>query len=184
MVPIASLWLPILLSAAFVWIASAIVWTVLPHHKKDFSGVADEAAARKALGGLAPGQYNIPHVESMAEMKNPAVVAKFTEGPCAFVTVLPSRVPAMGKAMVGSFLFYLVVAGIIAYVTSRTVDPGTEYLRVFQVAGTVAWLAYGFGAIPDAIWFGRPWSSVWKLMGDALLYALLTGGTFGAFWPR
>lgn len=31
-----SLWLPILLSAAVVWIVSAIVWMALPHHKQDF----------------------------------------------------------------------------------------------------------------------------------------------------
>ncbi len=55
MVTITSLWLPILVSAAFVWIASAIVWMVLPHHKSDFGRVTDEEAARNVLRDLKPG---------------------------------------------------------------------------------------------------------------------------------
>ena len=34
------------------------------------------------------------------------------------------------------------------------------------------------------IWFGRPWSGVFKGFGDALIYALLTGGAFGWLWPE
>ena len=37
--------------------------------------------------------------------------------------------------------------------------------------------------VPDAIWFGRPWSFVMKGQFDALLYALLTAGVFGWMWP-
>ena len=54
---------------------------------------------------------------------------------------------------------------------------------MFQLTGTVAWLAYGMALIPDAIWFGRPWSSVTKGIGDALVYGLLTAGAFGWLWP-
>ena len=37
--------------------------------------------------------------------------------------------------------------------------------------------------VQDAIWFGRPWSSAWKVLGDALLYGLMTAGVFGWLWP-
>ena len=33
---IIDLWLPILVAAVLVWIASALIWTVLPWHKSDF----------------------------------------------------------------------------------------------------------------------------------------------------
>jgi hypothetical protein len=36
--------------------------------------------------------------------------------------------------------------------------------------------------VPDAVWFGRPWSAVGKQAVDALVYALLTGGVFGWLW--
>ena len=175
----------ILLSAIIVWIASAIIWMVLPHHKKDYQGLSDEDAARAALRpqNLVPGQYNIPHCMSMADMKKPEMQKRFDEGPVGFITILPNGIPAMGKNMALTFVFYLVISAIVAYVASRTLAPGSDYLAVFRVVGTVTWLAYGTAVIQDAIWFGRPWSSVVKSVFDALVYALLTAGVFGWLWP-
>ena len=45
-----------------------------------------------------------------------------------------------------------------------------------------SWLAYGAGVAQDAIWFGRPWSAVWKHLADTLLYALITGALFAWLW--
>ena len=42
MVPIMSLWIPILLSAVFVFVASAILHMVLPVHKTDWKKVERE----------------------------------------------------------------------------------------------------------------------------------------------
>ena len=89
----------------------------------------------------------------------------------------------MTKSLVLSFVFYVAVSVVVAYLTSRTLAAGIDYLQVFRVAGTTAWLAYGFAVIPEAIWFGRPWSAVVKNLLDALLYALLTAGVFGWLWP-
>lgn len=186
MVTIASLWLPILLSAIFVFIASAIIWTVMPHHQKDFKELPDEPAARSTLTpqNVPPGQYNIPHVASREAVKDPEVVKLFDEGPVAFLTVLPKGMPNMGRSMLLSLVYYLVVGGVVAYLTTRTVPPGAEYLAVFRVSGTIAWAAYGLGTVPDAIWFGRPWSAIFKNMLDALIYGSLTGGAFAALWPH
>ena len=185
MVTISSLWMAILLSAVFVWIASAIVWMVLPHHKSDYGALPDEEAGRNALGSqkLPPGQYNIPHMSSMAELKTPEGKAKFDNGPVAFLTVVPNGVPPMGIKMVLSFVFFLIVSLLVAYVAGRTLEPGAGYLGVFRVVGAVAWLAYGIAVIQDAIWFGRPWSSVAKTLLDAFIYANITAGTFGWLWP-
>jgi hypothetical protein len=184
MVTIGSLWPAILLSAVLVWVASFVVWVVLPHHKRDYKGLPDEKAAREGLGPLDPGQYNIPHLESRSDLKRPEVVKMFADGPVGFLTVLPRGVPAMGKSMALSFIYYLAVGFIVAYVASRTLSANMEYLAVFRITGTVSWVAYGLAVVPDAIWFGRPWSFVWKMLFDALVYALLTAGAFGAFWPR
>ena len=72
----------------------------------------------------------------------------------------------------------------VAYVTGRTLAPEAEYLQVFRVAGTVAWLTYGWGRIMESVWFGLPWSQQVKQLFDAMLYALVTAGTFGWLWPR
>jgi hypothetical protein len=184
MVTIGSLWLPILLSAVLVWIASALVWMVLPHHKNEFRGVSDEEALRRALGGLAPGWYRFPYAATREAWKSPEHRRKLEEGPVGFLTVLPRGVPSMKTSMALSFLYYVLVGIVVAYLAGRTLAPGTEYLAVFRVAGTAAWLAYGWAVFPEAIWFGRPWGSVAKHLADALLYALLTAGTFGWLWPR
>lgn len=185
MVTIGSLWTAILLSSIAVWICSFLVWAISPHHKSDFKPLPDEAAARKALKpqNLAPGQYNIPHLPSRDDFKKPEFLKRFEEGPVGFLTVLPKGMPAMGKNMGLSLLFNLLVGVFIAYIASRTLRPGEDYLAVFRLVGATAWLAYGMAVIPDAIWFGRPWKAVAKHLFDALLYALLTAGFFGWQWP-
>ena len=185
MVSIMSLWLPIIVGAILVWIASALVWTVMPHRKSEWKGVPDEDGMRNALRAqsLRPGQYSVPYPPE-GRMKNPAYMQKLSEGPVAMFTVTPPGFGLkMGPPMVLSVLFYIVVGIVVAYVTGRTMEPGDSYLAVFRVAGTTAWLAYGFATVPESIWFGRPWSSTIKTLIEALAYGLLTAGAFGAFWP-
>lgn len=176
---IASLWLPILVSAAIVWFASALVWVALPWHKKDFSGVSDEEGARSALAGLAPGNYMLPYCRDQNELEDEAVRKKFEDGPIAFLTVLPNGLPTMGGKLVGSFVFNVLVGVLCAYLVTRTVAVDAGYLEVFRVSGTVAFIAYSIAYVQDSIWFGRPWSITAKSLLDALMYALLTGGVFG-----
>ena len=32
------------------------------------------------------------------------------------------------------------------------------------------------------IWGGKSWGATWKMLFDALIYGLVTGGTFGWLW--
>jgi hypothetical protein len=186
MVSIPELWLPILVATVLVFVASSIVWMVLPHHKSDARRLPDEAQAVEALGkqGLKPGFYRFPWANSMAEMKDPAFVDKLNKGPVGLLTILPSRPFAMGRSL-GLWAAYVVVIGtFVAYLTGRVLGPGAHYLQVFRVAGTVAFLAYSGAQLPDAIWWGKPFGVAVKEVLDGLLYALLTAGTFGWLWPR
>lgn len=175
---IIDLWLPILVSAALVWVVSALVWTVLPWHKSDYSTTSDEEAVRAGLRGLSPGLYNVPHCVAQKELKDPEVQRKFEEGPLAFITIVPSGVPQMGGKLMGIFVYYLFIGVLCAYMVSRTAAGG-DYLHVFRIAGTTAFIAYGAAYVQDTIWFGRPVSITLKSSLDAFLYALLTGGVFG-----
>ena len=184
MVTIGSLWLAILLSAVVVFVLSAIFWTVSPHHKKDFQPLPDEGAALSALRpqNLAPGLYWMPHAEPQA-MKDPAVVEKYKQGPVAILTVMKSGVPGMGKSMALAFVWYLIVGVFVAYVASRHLPAGAEYLAVHRLVSVTAFLAYGMCVVQDSIWFGRPWSFSCKILLDGLVYGLFTGGVFGWLWP-
>lgn len=185
MVSLGALWLPILVAGALVWLAGALVWMVLPHHRNDFRQVPDEEAVRDALSSdaLTPGQYTIPHAADREAYQRPEIQEKFDEGPVAFLTVLPTGTAPMGKQLTLYFLYAVAVSLVAGYVASRTLGPGTAYLEVFQVTGTVAWVAYGAAYVQEGIWFGRPWSFVFKNLVDALLYGLLTAGVFGWLWP-
>ncbi len=176
---IAALWLPILVSALLVLFVSAIIWMVMPWHKTDFTQCNDEEGVRNALRGHAPGYYLLPYVIDQKELKKPEVEQKFKDGPLAYITVIPNGVPNMGPKLVMSFLYYVVVGIICAYFVSRTAGPDASYLATFRIAGAVAFVAYGVAYFQESIWFGRPWSVTAKSLLDALIYGLLTGGTFG-----
>ena len=176
---ILDLWQPILLSAVLTFVAGAVIWMAMPWHKSDFKDIGNDEGARSGLKGLPPGQYNIPYCIDQKQMAEPAMQAKFKEGPVAFVTVLPDGIPAMGGRLAINFAYNLVVAVIAAYMLSRTAPIGADYLTQFRIAGTVAFVAYGMAYVQESIWFGRPWANTAKNFLDALIYALLVGGAFG-----
>jgi hypothetical protein len=184
-VPLSALWLPILLSAVIVFIASSIMHTVLPYHQSDYKQLPDEDKLLAALrsAGLKRGYYHFPFC-SHKEMKSPAVMEKFKQGPVGSMTVLPSGPPAMPKYLVTWFVYCLIIGFFVAYLTGRTVAPGASYLAVFRVAGTAAFLAYGVGQLSNGIWKGQPWGMTIKEVVDGLVYSLLTAGTFGWRWPH
>jgi hypothetical protein len=186
MVPIAALWLPIVLSAVIVFVASSIFHMLLPIHKSDYRKLPEEDRVLDALraAGVTPGRvYSFPHC-THKEMKSPEVAEKFKRGPVGLLTVIPSGPPAMGKYL-GQWFLYCVFIGIfVAYLTGRTLGPGTHYLIVFRVAGTTAFLGYAVAQIQDSIWKGQSWSVTFKHVFDGLIYGLLTAGTFGWLWPR
>lgn len=175
---ILTLWLPVLVSAAFCFIAGAIIWMVMPWHRSDWSQTADEEAVRHALASSDPGMYSLPHCPP-EQFKDPAMQQKFIDGPQAYITVVPNGKPQMGGKLLMMFLYNVVVAVLCAYVVSRTLAAGTAYLETFRVAGTVAFIAYGVAYIQESIWFGRSWSLTLKTFLDASIYAVLTGGAFG-----
>ncbi len=176
---IMSLWLPILVSAVVIFIAGAVIWMAMPWHKTDFRKTADEEAVRAALKSTGPGMYTVPNCPDAAAFKDPEMQQKLVDGPQAFITVVPSGLPKMGGKLVMMFGYNLLVAIVCAYLLSRTVTADADYLTVFRVTGNIAFIAYGFAYIQESIWFGRRWSATVKNLGDALIYAVLTGGVFG-----
>jgi hypothetical protein len=185
-VTLGALWLPIVLSAVLVFITSSLVHMVLKYHASDYRLLPNEDAVRAAIraGNPEARQYIIPYCKEMKELESPEMKQKFQEGPVAVLNNKPSGQTSMGKSLVQWFIFSLIVSFFIAYLTSRTVAPGTPYLQVFRVVGTIGFLAYAAAQIPAAIWMGKPWSVAWKEVFDGLLYGCVTAGTFGWLWPR
>ena len=180
------LWLPILLSAVIVFVASSLIHMATPWHKSDYPQVPNEDRVMDALRPLAipPGDYMIPRPSSREEMRSPQFAEKFKRGPVVVLTVMPPGPMTMGKSLVLWFVYCAVVGVFAAYVAGRALQPGAPYLQVFRFAGATAFIGYSLALWQMSIWYRRAWSTTAKATVDGLIYALLTAGTFGWLWPR
>jgi hypothetical protein len=185
MVSLTALLLPVLLATIIVFVASSIIHMALPYHRSDYKQLPDEdnLLAKLRPAGLRQGLYIFPFT-THKDMKTPAIQEKYKQGPVGMLTVFPSGPPAMSKFLGLWFAYCLLISVFVAYLTGRTVAPAAQYLAVFRVAGTVAFMSYGLGPLANGIWKGQPWSMVLKEAFDGLIFALLTAGTFGWLWPR
>jgi hypothetical protein len=185
MTVLASLWLPILLSAVIVFVASSIIHMVTPWHKGEYPRLPDEDRFRAAVGplGLPPGDYMVPRAASREDMKSAAFAEKMMQGPNVVMTVHPTGAWSMGRTLALWFLYLLVVTIFAAYVAGRALPPGTEYMQVFRFVGTVAFVGYAVALWQMSIWYRRSWTITMKATVDGLVYGLLTAGVFGWLWP-
>jgi len=182
-----SLWIPILLSAVVVFIASSLIHMALTSwHKNDFKKIPDEDRFRQVVGPLAlpPGDYIVPYAGTMDEMKTSGFAQKRVQGPVLLMTVMQPGKINMGPYLVKWFIFTIVISFLAAYVASAALPPGTEYLRVFQIAGATAFIGYTAATWPLSIWYHRDWAATIRSTIDGLVYALLTAGIFGWLWPH
>jgi hypothetical protein len=185
MVPIMSLWLPILLSAVAVFILSSIIHMVLGYHANDFKALPSEKQVMDELRkyNLPPGDYHFPRAGSMKEMSSPEFVEKMKQGPVGMMTIMKRSSPGMTKELVLWFIYSIIVGIFAAYVAGRALPEGAHYLAVFRFAGVTAFVGYSLALLQNGIWYGRSWSATFKSMFDGLIYALFTAGIFGWLWP-
>ena len=186
MTGLTELWLPILLSSVFVFVASSIIHMGPFWHKGDYPKVPNEEKVRAALGPLniPPGDYMVPCPGSMEEMKSPEFKAKMEQGPRVVMTVMPNGPFSMGKNLVQWFVYSLVIGLFAAYVVGRTTPPGAPYMHVFQLTAVTAFMGYSLALWPMSIWYHRSWTTTVKSTVDGAVYALLTAGTFAWLWAR
>ncbi len=186
MTGLSALWLPILLSAVFVFVASSLIHMASPWHKSDYPKMPNEDRVMDALRPLAipPGDYFVPRPSGRDEMRSPAFAEKMKKGPVIVMTVIPSGPTSMARNLVLWFLYTAVVGLFAAYISGRALPPGTPYLRVFRFAGATAFIGYSAALWQMSIWYRRAWTTTIKATVDGLIYALLTAGTFGWLWPR
>lgn len=181
---IAHLWLPILLTAIFIFIASSLIHMVFKWHNADYRKLANEDAVRAAIraGAPSPGQYVLPHCLDPKEMQTEAMQKKFIEGPIAFLTVRKSGPPTMTGALVMWFIYCLLVAffaGATAYgIYGAKANPH----HTAHLVGLICLGVFIGGSIQAGIWMGKPWKSVAKEVLDGLIYALIAALTFMWLW--
>jgi hypothetical protein len=185
MTEMSQLWLPILLSAVLVFVASSVLHMALPWHKNDFLPLPREADFRAVVGPLSlpPGDYLVPRAMNMEEMKSPEFAEKLNQGPVVLMTVLPSGPFNMGRNLGLWFLYCAVMSVFAAYIASRALAPGADYLEVFRFAGATAFIGYSAALWQHVIWYQRSWATTLRSTVDGLIYGLLTAGVMGWLWP-
>ena len=185
MTGLVELWLPILLSAVIVFLASSVIHMAPLWHRTDYPKLANQEQVMDALRPLAlpPGDYMMPRPAGNEEMRSAEFAEKVRRGPNIILTVLPNEAWSMGRNLGMWFLYVLIVSIFAAYVAGRALLPGAEYLAVFRFAGVAAFLSYTVALWQMSIWYRRAWSLTTKATVDGLIYALLTAGTFGWLWP-
>jgi hypothetical protein len=185
MTGLSALWLPILLSAVLVFVASSLIHMASPWHKSDFPKMANEDQVMDALRPLAipPGDYFFPRPGQREDMRSAAFAEKVKKGPVVLMTVMSGGM-AMGRNLVMWFMYIVVMSAFAAYIAGRALPPGAVYLRVFRFAGATAFIGYSAALWQMSIWYRRAWLTTIKSTVDGLIYASLTAGVFGWLWPR
>jgi hypothetical protein len=185
MVTLADLWLPILLSAAAVFVVSSVLHMLLPLHRGDHGKMPGEEPILAAMRdqGVNPGQYMFPCPGSMKDMGTPEMQERYRRGPVGTLTVMPNGAPRVGRSLVQWFLFLLLVGVFVGYLATLALHAGAESMAVFRTCGTAAILAYAVGTLDNSIWRGVRWSVTLKFAFDGILYGLVTAGVFASLWP-
>ena len=183
MVTLPMLWLPILLSTVFVFIAANILWMALPFwHRLDYGKIENDGPILEVLKDVKSGQYMLPTVD-WSKM-TPEESARIQAGPGGLLLVRNPSTFNFASKLVSFFIYNAIVATFIAYMCRLALPSGASYPHVFRVAATAGFLAYSFNTIPDSIWYAKPWAITIRYVIDGVVYGLLIGGTFGWLWPH
>ena len=185
MVSLAQLWLPILLSAVFVFFASSLFNMMLKFwHMADYKGFSNEDEVRAAVrqGAPQPGMYSLPYC-TPERMRDPAMHEKFKEGPIAHIMVRPSGPMTILPYLAQWFVFCVLISFLCALLASLALTRGAEHHQVFHFFAIATVLGHCSGSFTNAIWWGHPKASAAKYIVDGIVYALITAATFSWLWP-
>jgi hypothetical protein len=176
-----SLLLPIILSAVALFFASFLSWMVLPLHFKDWNKFAGEDELMKTVSDLKlpPGSYMFPGWDTPDEMKSEAYQQKYKAGPTGIMTVFGQV--SMGKNLGLTFLHFLVVSFLLAYLGTMALPRGAEFLDVFRFISTAGLMTFLAAIVQHAIWFKS------RIVGhviESIGYAAITALIFAAMWPE
>lgn len=175
-----SLLVPIVLSAIALFFASFLSWMVLQLHRDDWKKLDKEDEFLKAMQDLdVPlGNYMFPGCNSPDEMKSEEYQQKWNAGPSGIMTVFPKV--NMGKKLVLTFVYFLIISFALAYLSTLAIAPGAEFMAVFQFMAIAGLLTFLSANVQHSIWFHN------RIIGhviESILYALIVGLIFGLMWP-
>jgi len=183
-VQILDLWLPIVVATVACFVASSLMWMVLPHHKADIKPLPDEKAYTDAVGsmGLEPGVYMYPNCQSGESMNSESMKQRWEAGPWGMLTIFPGK-PNFPRNLMVNLFECLVVTAITAYLASMAMNVGANTTDVARFTFTSAFLGFVVGGWSGAAFMGTPLRFVLTSAFDTIVYAVLTAAAFAFLWP-
>lgn len=180
-----ALWLPILVTAIGVFVASSLVHMVFKYHNSEYRGLNNEDAIRDVMrvASLTPGLYVTPKCNDVKAMSSETMIKKYVEGPVAHITIMANGAPNMGRALGLWFLWSVLVAAFAALIALHTIPLNGNAAMAAHVIALISFVMYGAGSVQDFIWMGKPFSSMMKYLLDALIYSIVTALSFMWLWP-
>ncbi len=177
----ASLTLPIILSAAALFFASFLSWMVIALHRKDWVKLGDEDGFINAVRtlGIGRGSYAFPTWTTKEEMQSEQFKNKWQTGPAGIMTIFP-RV-SMGRNLALTFLYFLGVSFCIAYLATLAIGAGADFMTVFRFVSTAGFITFLAAMLQHAIWFHC------RIVGhvlESIAYAAIIGAIFATLWPH
>jgi hypothetical protein len=177
---LASLALPIILTAVALFFASFLSWMVLQIHRQDWVKLPDEdgfiAAVRSS--GTARGNYAFPTWTTKEEMQSEVFKQKWKTGPAGIITIFPPM--NMGRNLALTFVYFLGVSFCVAYLATLALTPGAAPAAVFRFVATAGLIAFLSAILQHAIWF---YCRVVGHVIESVVYAIIIGAIFAALWP-
>jgi hypothetical protein len=184
-VPLRSLWIPILVSAALVFVASSISHGVLRLHRWDFRGLPEEGDVIDVLRrtSVPPGDYLFPFPASAEGMKDAGFQERWKRGPIGFLTVMPGGAHPV-RTFALWFLYGVAVEVLVAFLAVRSLPSGASAAAVFLLTAVAALGFFVLAHWQSSIWYGRDFATTLRFTLDGLVYGLLTGISFSWLWPK
>ncbi len=186
MVSLASLWLPILLSAVLVFVASSLLHMVIPIHRSDYRRLPREDEVMAALRPFAipPGDYMVPCPTGPEGMRTEEFKTRLNQGPVAVMTVMKNGPFNMSRSLLQWFVYCAGIGFFAAYIASRATGADASRLQVVRFASAAAFSGYVLALWQESIWYQRNWGTTLRYTFDGLVYAAITGACFGWLWPH
>ena len=186
MTPLASLWLPVLVAAVLVFVASSIIHMATPWHHGDFSSMPQQARVMDALRSfdIAPGDYVLPRPANRQEMASQEFTELARKGPMVTMTVMPPGGVVIAKNLMMWFVYCLVVGACAGYIAGAALPADAASKKVFQLVGASAFVGYALAHWKATIWYRRSWLTSLKSTIDGFVYGVVTAAAFVWLWPR
>jgi hypothetical protein len=180
-----AIWLPTIVAAIAVFVASSIMHMVIRWHQRDEAKIPNEDAVADALRGLPPGEYRFPYAASMDEMKSAAFQEKAARGPMGRLGIYGGDMASgFRNALLMWFVYCLVATFIAGHVAYAALGRATDGHDVFHATALTAFAGFGLGVAQQSIWGPKKWWPTIKSLIDALIYAIVTGLVFVWLWPK